>query len=146
MYAQLCNNTTAINYADDILARGPNSNNPHQMRQCHYNFVDEQVQWKKWKAIKGIFAKLVERILHRIADLSRSYKIKIKVEHITSRENPADKLTRTCACLLKTRPRASKRRPKSIVSFILGRAPIMLCIVGTLCSCFSSFRIGLGFL
>ena len=49
---------------------------------------------KKWKSIKGLSAKLVEKILHQIADLCRLYSIKIKVEYIESENNPADKLTR----------------------------------------------------
>ena len=53
-----------------------------------------QSKEKKWRAIKGLSAKLVERVLHQIADLCRLYTVKIKVEYVKSEENPAGKLTR----------------------------------------------------
>jgi hypothetical protein len=54
----------------------------------------KQSKERKWKAIKGLSAKLVERILIQIAELCRMYNIKIDIEYIPSESNLADELSR----------------------------------------------------
>jgi hypothetical protein len=54
----------------------------------------KQSRQRKWKAIKGLSAKLVERVLIQIAELCKMYNLKLDVVYTPSEANLADELSR----------------------------------------------------
>ena len=54
----------------------------------------KQSKDRKWKAIKGLSAKLVERILSQIAELCKMYNVKLDIQYVPSEQNLADEMSR----------------------------------------------------